>query len=81
MIRSLECVQLDPVTVVERNHHLVLAARIPGYTPETLNELLRQRRIFEYWANAACILPMEDYPFFEGTRRRFKKRCQPNWIG
>src|SRR6516162_983393 len=73
-IRHLECLQIDPVSVVERNQHLVLAARMPGYLPRTLEDLLRGRRVFEYWANAACVIPMEDYPLFEGTRRRYRKR-------
>jgi len=77
-IRHLECVQIDPVSVVERNQHLVLAARTPGYRPRTLGELLRRRRVFEYRANAACVVPMEDYPLFEGTRRRFRKRLAPD---
>src|SRR5438132_2242955 len=77
-IRHLECVQIDPVSVVERNQHLVLAARLPGYLPRTLGELLRRRRVFEYWANASCIIPVEDYPIFEGTRRRYRKRLAPD---
>ena len=80
-IRRLECVQIDPVSVVERNQHLVLAARMSGYLPRTLGELLRSRRVFEYWANAACIVPVEDFPLFEGTRRRFRKRLAPELIG
>ncbi|MBY7145006.1 AlkZ family DNA glycosylase [Virgibacillus sp. NKC19-3] len=76
LIRQLECVQLDPIASVERNQHLVLAARIPGYEPEMLNELLNQGKLFEYWANAACTIPMEDYPLFEATRNRFRTRLQ-----
>ncbi len=77
-IRHLEGVQIDPVAVVERNQHLVLAARMPGYLPQTLAELLRRRKVFEYWANAACVVPAEDYPLFEGTRRRYRKRLAPD---
>jgi len=77
-IRHLECVQIDPVSAVERNQHLVLAARVPGYAPRILGELLRHRRVVEYWANAACVVPAEDYPLFEGTRRRFRKRLAPH---
>ncbi len=77
-IRHLECVQIDPVSVVERNQHLVLAARLPGYLPRMLGELLRRRRVFEYWANAACVIPVEDYPIFEGTRRRYRTRLAPD---
>ena len=78
MIRRLECVQLDPVAAVERNQHLVLAARLPGYAPAVLERLLVQRRVFEYWANAACVLPMEDYPILEATRRRLRKEAVPH---
>ncbi|BAS26304.1 winged helix-turn-helix domain-containing protein [Limnochorda pilosa] len=67
-IRRLEAVQLDPVAVVERNHHLVLRNRVASYRPEHLEALYRQRRVFEYEANARCVLPMEDYGTFEPMR-------------
>ncbi len=73
-IRRLEAVQLDPVSAVERNQHLVLAARVSGYAPSLLERLLTQKQIFEYWGHAACVFPMEDYPIFEGKRRRDRAR-------
>jgi uncharacterized protein len=76
-LRHLECVQIDPVAAVERNQHLTLAARLPGYTPAILEQLLSERRVFEYLANAACVIPIEDYPIFEGTRRRMRRMLQP----
>lgn len=72
-IRRLEAVQLDPVAAVERNQHLVLGARLPGYAPRLLERLLAERAIFEYWANAACVLPIEDYWMFEGVRRWMRR--------
>jgi uncharacterized protein YcaQ len=77
LVRKLECVQLDPVAAVERNQHLVLAARMPRYKPKLLEQLLSERRVFEYWAHAACVIPMEDYPIFEVVRRRFRQQLQP----
>ncbi|WP_257351039.1 winged helix-turn-helix domain-containing protein [Pseudalkalibacillus decolorationis] len=76
MVEKLECVQLDPVSVVERNQHLVLAARIPGYNPKHLDHLLSEGKVFEYWANAACAIPVEDYPIFEPIRDRIRKQVQ-----
>lgn len=73
VIRQLECVQIDPVAAVRPNQHLVLAARIPGYKPAMLNELLRGQEVFEYFANAACAIPMADYPIFEPTRIRMRE--------
>ena len=73
-LRLLECVQIDPVAAVERNQHLVLAARLPGYRPALLETLLGRGLVFEYMANAACVIPIDDYPIFEGTRGRYRKR-------
>ncbi len=73
-VRRLECVQIDPVAAVERNQHLVLAARLPGYRPADLETMLGRGLVFEYMANAACVIPIDDYPLFEGTRRRYRKR-------
>lgn len=72
-IRRLEAVQLDPVAAVERNQHLVLGARLTGYSPRTLERLLEGRAVFEYWANAACVLPIEEYWMFEGVRQRMRR--------
>lgn len=72
-IRRLEVVQLDPVAAVERNQHLVLANRLRGYRPVMLETLLGQRRIFEYWANAACVIPIEDYWMFAGVREHMRQ--------
>ena len=72
-IRRLECVQIDPVAAVERNQHLVLSARIPSYRPSSLDALLAGGKVFEYFANAACVMPIEDYPIFAGVRRRYTK--------
>lgn len=72
-IRRLECVQIDPVAAVERNQHLVLSARIPTYRPASLDALLAEGKTFEYFANAAMVMPIEDYPIFAGSRRRYTK--------
>ena len=33
---------------------------------------------FEYWAHAACILPIEKWPYFEYRRRRSRERYSDN---
>ena len=73
-VRRLEAVQLDPVAIVDRNHHLVLRNRVAAYRPEHLDALYRRKLVFEYWAHARCILPIEDYPLFEPIRDRFRAR-------
>lgn len=77
LIKQLECVQLDPVAAVSSNQHLVLSARIPEFTQEALNHLLKERYTFEYFANAACIIPMDDYPIFQPKRIAIAERLTP----
>lgn len=62
-IEHLGYVQIDTLAVIERAHHHVLWSRVPGYAPAHLNQLLRERRVFEHWFHAASCLPMRDYRF------------------
>jgi uncharacterized protein len=63
-IRRLSAVQLDSISAVERAHRLTLAARIGRFDPENVPQLLRDGRIFEYWAHEASLLPVELWPHF-----------------
>lgn len=81
LIRSLGCVQIDPVAAVTGNQHLVLGARDSGYTSEYLHTLLSDHKVFEYFANAACVIPIEDYAMFEPVRARLRDRLAPSLEG
>ena len=62
-IRHITCLQLDPINVVARTQLLVLFSRLGRYDPADLETLLwDDKRLFEYWAHAASILPVEDFP-------------------
>lgn len=74
VIRSIRCVQLDPISVVARSPLLVLRSRLEGFQPKQLDRLLfRDHSLFEYWAHAASIVLSEDYAIF-----RYRMR---NWTG
>jgi len=61
-VERLGYVQIDAIAVVQRAHHHTLWSRCPDYTQEMLHELqATDRRVFEYWARAACYLPLCDY--------------------
>lgn len=66
-IRLMGLLQIDTIHVVNRSPYLVLWSRLGDYRPEWLDELLAEGALFEYWAHAACFLPIEDYPLY---RRR-----------
>ncbi|TYB57775.1 winged helix-turn-helix domain-containing protein [Nonomuraea sp. PA05] len=71
ILRSLRCLQLDPVNAVARSHLLVLWSRAGHYDLTALDTLLWQERwLFEYWAHAASIVLAEDYPIHHLMMRR-----------
>src|SRR5205085_6203488 len=66
-IRRMGLLQIDTISVVARSPYLVLWSRLGTYDPRWLDELLAEGALFEYWAHAACFLPVEEYGLF---RRR-----------
>jgi hypothetical protein len=70
VIDRLGCLQIDTINIVERAHHLTLWSRLGLHEKELLNELAYDdRKLFEYWAHAACYVPLEDYRFFISPMR------------
>jgi len=63
-IRAIEEVQMDPLNVVARNHHIVLWSRVSGYRPAYLDHLLYQERQFFDYGGALHIYPMSELPFW-----------------
>jgi len=72
VLKRLEAVQLDPVNVIAPNHHLVFLNRVSGYQAKHLEALYPEKQVFEYWAQARCILPIEDWAMFEWRREQWK---------
>ena len=63
-IRRLTAVQLDSISTVDRAHRLTICPRIGAFAEEIVAGLLRDGRVFEYWAHEASILPIELWPHF-----------------
>jgi hypothetical protein len=68
-IRTLSCVQLDSISAVDRSHRIVLGSRVGAYPRETVSRLLREGRVFEYWAHEACLIPVDEWPLFRPVMR------------
>jgi hypothetical protein len=77
-IARLQAVQLDSIAAVDRAHRLTLVSRIGAYDEADVSRLLREGRIFEYWAHEACLLPIEHYPLF---KRRMLELRDRHWWG
>ncbi len=77
MLRRLGAVQLDTISVLARSHELVAYARL-GPVPRARIERAywhpRQPTAFEYWSHAACILPIENWPYYAFRRRALRAR-------
>ncbi|MCL4454618.1 MAG: winged helix DNA-binding domain-containing protein [Deinococcus sp.] len=70
-LRRLEAVQMDPVNVLERNHHLVFMNRVGGYQASALEKLYQRKKAFEYFAQMRCLLPLDDYALFAPRRKHW----------
>ncbi|HEY9048523.1 MAG TPA: crosslink repair DNA glycosylase YcaQ family protein [Ohtaekwangia sp.] len=74
VIDHLGFVQIDTNYIVERAHHHALAARIPDYKPEWLEELEADGRIFEFWTFAAGYIPINDFRYSLPVKASFVAR-------
>jgi uncharacterized protein YcaQ len=74
-IRHAGCIQFDPIQVVGRNADLVLQARVAGYRPAWLQELLyAERQLLDGWDKVAAIHLTSDWPYFARTRAAMRQR-------
>src|SRR5207302_7433032 len=64
VIRRLTAVQLDSISTVDRAHRLTITSRVGAFPETIVQRLLREGRVFEYWAHEASILPIELWPHF-----------------
>ncbi|NKY86905.1 winged helix-turn-helix domain-containing protein [Nocardia veterana] len=68
VVRNTQLLQLDSVAAVVRAHYAPVFARIGAYDPAALDEAAwghsarRPRRLVEYWAHEAALIPVADWP-------------------
>ncbi len=69
-VKRVGWVQIDTLQVVNRSQYIALWSRLGDYDTSHLDALLfdggsmspdNGRRLFEYWAHAACIIPLASY--------------------
>jgi uncharacterized protein YcaQ len=61
--QRLGAIQIDSVNVLARAHYLPAFSRYGPYPTKALDDLVHgTRELFEYWAHAACLLPLDLYP-------------------
>lgn len=72
--------QIDSVNVAVRAHYMPLFSRLGGYDPGLLDRAAGQapRRLFEYWAHAACLVDVRLEPAFRRAMRIRAERERPS---
>ncbi len=77
LLGRLGAVQLDTISVLARSHELVAYARLGAIGRAKVEQAYwhaRNPAAFEYWSHAACVLPIEEWPYYEFRRRAFAAR-------
>jgi uncharacterized protein len=77
MLRRVGAVQLDTISVLARSHELVAYARLGAVSRSAIERAYwnpRTAGAFEYWSHAACVLPIEEWPYYAFRRRAFIAR-------
>jgi uncharacterized protein YcaQ len=73
-IDRLGLLQIDSVNVLARAHYLPLFSRLGNYDSLHLDRLAwgrrSQRRLFEFWAHEASLLPVDAHPLFRWRMQR-----------
>ena len=79
VLRRVSAVQLDTISVLARSHELVAYARLGPVGRTAVEQAYwpaKKPATFEYWAHAACILPIADWPYYAWRRRAITARGQ-----
>lgn len=78
-IEHLCYIQIDTISAIQRAHHHTLWNRNPQYLTSHLDELLVNKKIFEYWSHAAAYLPMRDYRFSLPRKQAIARGIENHW--
>lgn len=77
MVERLALHQIDSVNVLVRAHYLPLFSRIGAYPREALDHAAwgpkSKRRLFEYWAHEASLLPLDLQPLLRWRMARAER--------
>jgi uncharacterized protein len=74
VLHRLGAVQLDTISVLARSHELIPYARLGPVGRAAVEQAYWSGAAVEYWSHAACILPVQAWPYYAFRRRHFRER-------
>ena len=80
LMAQVGAVQLDTISVLARSHELVAYARYGPVGRKAVEQVLWGGETFEYWAHAACVLPLYDWPLFSPRRAHWRDKIEAGSI-
>ncbi len=78
VLEKTQVLQLDSVSAAVRAHYAPVFSRIGSYDRSLLDEAAwshaarRPRRLVEYWAHEAAMMPVEDWPLLRWRMARYR---------
>jgi uncharacterized protein len=80
LVDQIGCVQIDTLNMVRRSQYLVPWSRLGTYDPTDFDALMSpiERRLFEGWEHAACIIPLKEYRYQMPHQRNLREH-PTNW--
>ncbi|MDA3893938.1 MAG: winged helix DNA-binding domain-containing protein [Salinivirgaceae bacterium] len=78
-IEHLGYIQIDTISAIQRAHHHTLWNRNPRYKLLHLEQLVADKKVFEYWSHAAAYLPMRDYRFSLPRKQAIVSGLENHW--
>ncbi len=75
IVQQIGCVQIDTLQMVRRSQYLVPWSRLGTYEPQEFDALASSvdRRLFEGWQHAACIIPLTEYRYQMPHQRNLRE--------
>ena len=71
IVSKIVAVQIDTLQRVHRSHYFTLWSRVGRYDPAAFDRLAYgDRRLFEGWLHAACLIPTVEYRYLLASMRR-----------
>ena len=77
---TLNYVQIDTISVVQRAHHHIMWSRNPHYQLSHLDKMIQEKEVYEYWSHAASYLPMKNFRFSLPRKSAIKSNQEKHWF-